>query len=419
MIYREILHSEHLGIHAMSPFSSYNSSPRNVMFSSHVGQRLVIEGCDEEIIQTGVSRELGKYSFSVTMPVNGNIIKVIEKYPKTASINSLPFNPETIVIYENDETKEIDYIRIPYYNSLSQFFGFKYDIKQEAVDLIRHGNFIPKGTVFADSPSIKENGGYAYGVNLNTAFMSLSSVSNDGMAIARDVLDKLKFKVYETRIIQFGTNCFPLNLHGSKYHYKPFPEIGDKIRDDGILAMLRDYDPDTVPVNFDLYSTMEPDMMFDVPTYVRGGGGRVIDIEVIGNNNPNKNLPEAMREQVVKYQQAYLRFCKEIIATDKKIRETRKKAYGSTDVKLSNRLHNLITECLAITNYNEEKYDQRLLLQHKKSSTDEYRVKFVIEYTITPDLGYKLTDTSGGLPYESITLYKEIKKRFISVSLIC
>lgn len=406
---KEILHSEHLGIHAVSPFIVNSSSPRNVMFSGHMSQRLVIEGCDEEIIQTGVSRELGKYTFSVTMPVNGNIIKVIEKYPKNASINSLAFNPETIIIYENDDTKEIDYIRIPYYNSLSQFFGYKYNINEDAVNLIRHGNFIPKGTIFADSPAVKENGGYAYGVNLNTAFMSLSSVSNDGMAIADDVLDKLKFNVYETRIIQFGTNCFPLNIHGTKYKYQPFPEIGDKIRDDGILAILRDYEQDTVPANFNLYSTMEPDMMFDVPTYVRGGGGRIVDIEVIGNNNPNKNLPEAMREQVVKYQNAYLRFCREIIATDKKIRENRKKAYGVTDVKLSHKFHNLVTECLAITNYNEDKYDQRLLFQYKKSSTDEYRVKFVIEYTITPALGYKLTDTSGGLPYESITLYIMIR----------
>ncbi len=410
MANREILHAEHLGIHSINPFTKHNSSPRNAMFSGHLGQRLVIEGGDEEIIQTGISRELGKYTFSVTMPVNGNIIRVIEKYPKSASINSLPFNPETIVIYENDETKEIDYIRIPYYKSLSQFFGYKYNINQEAIDLIRHGNFIPKGTVFADSPAVKENGGYAYGINLNTAFMSLSGASNDGIIIARDVLDKLKFKVYETRVVQFGTNSFPLNLYGSIHNYKPFPEIGDNIRNDGILMMLRDYDPDTVPVNFNLFSTMEPDMMFDAATYVRGGEGKVIDVEVIGNNNPNKNLPELMRTQITRYQQAYVRFCKEIIATDKQIRETRKKSYGNTDVKLSNRLHNLIVECLAATNYNEDKYDQRLLLQHKKSSTDEYRIKFVVEYTITPDLGYKITDQHGNL----IALFNsDIKKNLL------
>ncbi len=393
---KEIIYSQHIGIHSINPFVINNSSPRNVMSSGHLGQRLVIEGCDEEIVQTGVSREYGKYTFAVRMPADGTIINIIQKYPQSVSKNTLSFNPETIIIYENYETKEIDYISIPYHNTLHQYFGYKYNINEEAMSMIRHGANIPKGTVFADSPSIAENGGYKLGVNLNTVFMSHPAVAEDGIAIARDVAEKLRFRVYDTRIVEFGSNNFPLNLYGDLDNYKPFPEIGDYIRDDGILMMLRDYDLDTVPVNFHPYSTMEPDMMFDAATYVRGSGGRIVDIEVIGNNNSNKNLPEQMRGQINRYQKAYIRFCQEIINTDQKIRQTRKKSYGLNSVKLSHRFHRLVTDCLAIVNHNENKYDQKLTLQYKRSSLDEYRIKFVIENIIVPDYGYKLTDYEGG-----------------------
>lgn len=389
------IHLEHLGIHAISPYVNNNSSPRNVMFGQHLGQRLVIEGGDEEIIQTGISREYGKYTFGVRMPADGTVMNIIQKYPQSVSVNSLPFNPETIIIYENHETKEIDYISIPYHKTLHQYFGYKYKLNEDALDLIKHGGNIPKGTVFADSPAISENGGYKLGINLNTVFMSHPAVAEDGIAVCSDVLEKLKFRVYDTRVVEFGTNNFPLNLYGDLDNYKPFPEIGDYIRDDGILMMLRDYDLDTVPVNFHPYSAMEPDMMFDAATYVRGRGGKIVDIEVIGNNNLNKNLPEQMKGQINRYQQAYIRFCQEIINTDLKIRKNRKKSYGSSSVKLSRRFHNLVTRCLAATNYNQEKYDQRLTLEYKKSSIDEYRIKFVIESEVIPDLGYKLTDFVG------------------------
>ena len=225
--------------------------------------------------------------------------------------------------------------------------------------------------------------------------MSHPAVAEDGIAISRDVAEKLKFRVYDTRVVEFGSNNFPLNLYGDLDNYKPFPEIGDYIRDDGILMMLRDYDTDTVPVNFHPYSTMEPDMMFDAATYVRGAGGRIVDIEVIGNNNNNKNLPEQMRGQINRYQQAYIRFCQEIVNTDQRIRQNRKKSYGPNSVKLSHRFHRLVTDCLALINYNESKYNQKLTLQYKRSSLDEYRIKFVIENVIVPDYGYKLTDYEG------------------------
>src|SRR5574343_763816 len=207
------LRTELVGIHGLSSFGQYNSSSRAVMFASHFGQHLVIDGCETKRIQTGVEREFGKYTFNVKMPADGRIIKIIDKFPQGIDKESLSLNPETLVIYENDETKEIDCFTIPYHFSFHQFFGFKYDVKK-TVNKLSVGSFIPKDTIFSDSLAIGENGDYRYGTNANVAYMSLPSVSEDGFMVSESFMKKLKSHAYETRVVEFGSNKFPLNLYG-------------------------------------------------------------------------------------------------------------------------------------------------------------------------------------------------------------
>lgn len=393
--YTNELHPEMMGIQGFNAFSRHNSASRSYMFGSHISQRLVIEGAEEKQIQTGFEKQFSKYTFNVKMPANGQIIKVIHRYPMGIDKDSLPFNPETIVIYENDETKEIDYISIPLFASYHQFFGYKYDIK-DSVSKLKPGAFIGKDTIFADSPGVSENGGYMYGTNLNVAFMSIPSVSEDGVMISRSALQKLKFRIYETRVVEFGAGQFPLNIYGTAGEYKPFPDINSPIREDGVLMMLRTYDNDLMPVEMSIFDTMEPDFIFDKAVYVRGGSGRVADIKVIANNNPIKQLPNGMSEQTDRYAKALLKYHKEIVDTEASLRYDRKRKFGESKLKLSPRLHRLVVESLAVVNHDEARHKQNLNLLYRKAPIDEYRIEFVIEYVMTPTIGFKLTDIHGG-----------------------
>lgn len=394
--YLNELHSEMAAIQSLNFAFKHNSPSRGNMFAGHFAQRIVIDGAEEKLIQTGVEKEFGKHTFSVKMPANGQILKVLHRYPQGIDANSLKFNPETIVVYENDETKEIDFISIPYYASYHQFFGFKYDIKKDSTSMLRPGAFIPKDTIFADSPAVKENSGYAYGVNLNVAFMSVPSVSEDGIMISRQALEKLKFKIYETRVVEFGSSQFPLNLYGSKDHYKPFPEINDLIREDGLLMMLRSYDNDLMPVEMSVTDVMEPDFIFDKGVYSRPGKGRIVDIKVVSNNSQKKMLPPKMTDHICKYENALVKFHQEIIETEQKLRYERKRLYGENKLKVSPKFQNLIVESLAIAGLNNKDIKQGLNLLYRKAPIDEFRVEFVIEYEMTPGIGFKLTDISGG-----------------------
>lgn len=388
------LKTELLGIHSLNSFSNHNSSSRASMFSGHLAQHLVIEGAQEKIIQTGVEQEFGKYTFNVKMPENGKIIKIIDRYPRGIDKDSLQFNPETVVIYENDETKEIDYFTIPHYASFHQYFGFKYSVK-ETVNKLKPGAYIAKDTIFADSPSVGENSNYMYGINANVAFMSIPSVSEDGIMISKDFLPKLRFSIFEERVVDFGANNFPLNLYGTKDIYKPFPDIGDLIRPDGVLMMLRPYDDDLMPVEMSIYDTMEPDFNFDKGVYVRGGLGKVIDIKVISNKASATQLPEAMCAHISKYERALTKFHTELIKTEEQLRYERKRKFSDGSLKLSPKLHRLIVESLAITNHNTANLKQSLNLLNRKTPIDEYRIEFTIEYVLEPTTGFKLTDQHG------------------------
>ena len=72
------LHREFLSVLGLNSFVGNVSSPRSQMFSSHIGQRLVINGATEKFIQSGMEQEFGKYTFSVKMPADANIIKIVE-----------------------------------------------------------------------------------------------------------------------------------------------------------------------------------------------------------------------------------------------------------------------------------------------------------------------------------------------------
>lgn len=389
------LRPEFLSIHSLNPFIDTNSSSRSQMFYSHICQSLVIEASTEKRVSTGMERELGKYTFSVQMPEDGVVLAVIPRYSQTMGANNIAFNPETIIIYENEQ-RQIGMVSIPYFHKTHPYFGFKYDVKIPP-DSIAINSFIPKGTIFADSPSKTENGGYKYGIELNIAFMSHPAGAEDGILISREILPKLKFKVFETRIVEFGSKHFPLNLYGTKDKYKPFPDIGESIRRDGILMAIRGYDDDIVPVTMSSMDLTEVDYVFDRSTYVRGEGGKVVDIIMTHDRNKQSKVPEEMMEHVMKYSTSLEQFYTRILELEKKIKEQRRIKFGSSNVTFTPPLHRLLVEARAMLKHPPTSKDKsgKLTRVYKEEPIDDYRVEFVVEYDITPGIGFKMTGSYG------------------------
>lgn len=400
-----------LGIHALNSFAATNSASRGVMFSSHFTQHLVTNGLEEKIIIAGPETEFAKYTLGVKMPDDGRVLEIIHKYPPGVGKDSINMNPETLVIYEHEVNRtyngreilvsEIDCFTIPCYRSFHQFFGWPC-VRREGMNMLSPGAYIPKGTVFVDTPANKDGNSYTFGRNVPVAYMAVPGVSEDGLVVARSELENWKFKVYDTRVVEWGNNHFPINIYGPN---KPFPDIGEYVREDGLLMALRSYDSDTAPVNIGIHDVEQVDYVFDKQTYIRSAQdrnsrGRVIDIEIISNNNPIKNTPLGMSEHANKYVNALVRYYKNILKAEEKLRLERKKKYSNGKLNISPRFNKLLVKALAITyaysdRVKSDKVKNDLKLLYRKEPIDEYYAKFTVEYELTPKIGDKFSNSSG------------------------
>lgn len=375
----------------LTSFDQFNSASRKQMFSSHISQALVIKGATEKSIQSGMEQEYGKYTFSKTLPVNANIINVIPRYPQTLDAGSIAHNPETLVIYEDDATKEVGIIKITDFHSNHPYFGFAYKNTPDRHRL-RKGVSLPAGTVLQQSPSMNAQGNYMYGRECNVAFMSVPGVAEDGIVISRDVLPHFSFKTYERRVVEWGAKFFPLNMYGDSKNYKPFPDIGEEVRPDGVLMALRSYDEDFAPTEVSVNSTQRLDNVFDRSTYT-SSSGRIKDIRVLHDEESSiPTTPIGMEGQAMKYDMARRRYYQQIIDAY----ESYKRNLGE-NLNISKEFHALVETAYSVIGIRGQNNEtDRVVKTYRGIPLDDWRLEFVIEYDITPNIGFKLTDQYGG-----------------------
>ncbi len=375
----------------MNSFIHHNSASRNQMYFSHLSQALQILGAEVKVIQTGSETEFGKYTFKVEMPVDGYILDIIPKYNRINFQHDME-NPETYVIYEDIITREIGVLVLPVYFSQHQYLGFRY-AKTPSINLLKKNTTIQKGTIFLDSPSITHDGDYMFGINANVAFMSHPAVSDDGMVVSKQFLNKLGFKKYHKRVIEYGANSFPLNVYGDLNTYKPFPEIGDYVRSDGLLCALRKTDiPELFPVEKCVDDVNKIDMIFDDTTYVEYG--RVIDITIhhdIKNTNYLENGPDSFANKYDKFNREFYERIYDIY--------TRLYKERGNQLQVTHELHKLVLDSLILNHERPFKggsgrnNTEKL---YKQTPMDTYRIEFVIECDSIPYIGDKVSDLNGG-----------------------
>lgn len=381
------LHAHLLGPNSLNPFHGNTSSSRGQMFSTHLGQRLAINGATPRAIQTGMERQYGSLTFKVDMPCRGLILDIIPRYQTTTDVKSIPYNPQTLVIYEDVDTRVIGCFVLSDYCSNHQYFGFRY-AQQPGMNQLRIGNTIEKGTVFLDSPAITNAGDYAYGIQANVAYMTHPATAEDGILIRRSFLPKLGFRTYETRTIEWGREKSALNLYGTLDDPRPFPEIGSYIREDGLVMCLRGRDaPELALVERSIYDSLEPDYTFDDCVYA-APGGRVIDVRVT-HHSQDTNIAEHHADgQAQRYDAALRAYYHRIMTVWKKYHKLR-----GDSLKLTPEFENLM---VLVTSFCNEGKNQRVYKIYRNAPMDIYSVNIVIEYDIIPTTGFKLTDCFGG-----------------------
>lgn len=373
------------GLGAVNEYARHNSTPRQAMMVKQIGQMLVLDNPDVRRLSSGIDRELGRYTFNVDFPNNSVVLKVIPKYPNSLKMQGIKSNPMTVVVFENADSSNlvVDIKEIASYHCIHQYFGFDYKPSNRYNEYIRENANIPAGTVVADTPSIDEQGNYKFGVNANVAFTSRPGGIEDSVSISEEFIEKLQTTLYDSRTIEFGTDKIPLNTYGDENNFKIFPEVGDVIRPDGIIAALRDYDNDLAPCYLTVDSMKNPtifdDLIYAIP------GAEIIDVTIYKSKQSRTTMFTGMEDQLDKYLDAQNRYYKSIVDEYKRLM---KESRGQ--VKISNEFHRLVKEAYAMT---EEKI--KVTYTDKNTTLDKWSVKITYKYKMKADIGFKITDLSG------------------------
>lgn len=380
-----------LGQLALDPFYGTTSAARGAMMAAHIGQAPWMVGNEPRRIMSGVEPHYAKHTFDIKAPEDLTVLDVIRKYPTGFSETAIRHNPITTVIYEEyySPTKTIGVINIPDYIKLHQDFGFPLKRNPEAWDLISSKGNMAKGEVIAASPAVKPNGLYGLGISAEVAFMSDPGGIEDGFVVSEEFLERMSPFTYNKYVANVGKKSIFLNLYGDEKHYKPFPDIGDRVREDGVIMATRELDENLAPAEMTARALRTIDHAFDRCTYAKPGA-LVKDIVVVRDTSVYpSNIPTGMDTQLIKYYEAGVRYYQNILNVYNRLLSRRGK-----NLHITPEFNELVVEALT---YLPAKPGQRKLTRmYRLEMLDEYRVEITTEAKMSPDNGFKLTDLAGG-----------------------
>lgn len=380
---------EFLSMAGINPFCSTVSSPRMVMDASHTAQRPSLISPDEPVIKTGIEFELGKYINDVRAEHDYTVKAVIPKYKEYGVENPPVYT--VIAEYEEDGQLFIDYIDVDTYRSTHGFFGYTLT-PTDAFNDLSYNSVIPKNTVLAKTASLSDDGTYMYGLNPNVAFMSHPSVAEDGIVISESFAEKSKFTSISKRTINITKDLIPLNAFGDENIFKFIPNIGEKVREDGLLCAVRHRNDWFSVSDMSDRNLREIDATFDTSTYVTPGSV-VIDVKVIRGNYSKSEYTSKMTAQLDMYAEMFVNYNRNIVIKFDQLMNEKKALYGSHDaVRLTPRMSQLVKNAMiTVSSAENGKYK----LSYRKLPIDQYRIEVTVLTIIKPDHGYKFTDISA------------------------
>ncbi|MCM1230204.1 MAG: hypothetical protein NC489_08725 [Ruminococcus flavefaciens] len=185
----------------------------------------------------------------------------------------------------------------------SEGFSTRYDNKY--IDSLEIGDHIDLGDYVQKSTNFDKHMNYQYGKNINVLYLVSPYVYEDGILAMNGVDEMFNTFRSHTKRIKLGDNEVLVNLYGGSGEYQGLPKVGEKTKN-GIVCAVRRTDSASAPraLKSDKLRAIERS---DRPCY---GSGRVVDIEILTNRDPDK-MPDTGANKMVKelymQQQEYYR----------------------------------------------------------------------------------------------------------------
>lgn len=361
------------------------SAARQVMFGGHMGQYMVTKGTTVRNNLSGSEREYGKYVFNRKFRHEALIEKVVDKIPPSMG-SSYVENPLRTVIYR-DTQHRYRCLDIPLYHIRHQSYGYRHTLTKN-YDRLQEQAIIPEGTIVAQSPNVRPGGAWAYGMEANVAFITDPATIEDGFIASDEFMLRNTYTAVKSSVIEWGGRYVALNLYGDENNYKPFPDIGEKVKPHGILMALRKIDPNLAIIELTPKALMEVDYEFDRRIYATPGA-TVTDIDLLHNPYTKQKSLVGTSAQPMRYYQKSQVYYKNILDTyDRLKREARK---NKVPLSLAPEFQALVVRAMERTH----RHESAGKLVYRNAELDDFRIDITYSYDVVPGIGHKFTGTSG------------------------
>ncbi len=239
------------------------STVRSGMAVKHTSQRVVLDHPEFPMVYTGAENNFGeRSSWDVTAQDDYELMKTFRKF------KNAPCSPVAYIFRSISTGRYKCEIVRPAVNLIEKY-GFT---MTNNVSKYMEGDIIPKGTPISQSSSYVD-GNYCAGRNIRMAYAILPELTEDALVISETSAKELAYNLVDIIEVKVGKNAFLLNNYGTDGLYKPFPDVGEEIKDD-ILCSIRE--------NSYLSSVREASIphINDTKYY---SNGRVVDIDIFTN----------------------------------------------------------------------------------------------------------------------------------------
>lgn len=229
-IERQIGEVDKLSMFGMSAmgFPDKISTVRGVMMSRHGSQRVVLSNPEFPRIFTGAENNFGsRSSWDIKAKDDYQLVKTFRKFKNS------PISPVVYIFLNLRTGKYICKLVKPAHN-LVEKYGFQ--MTNGIAGKFTDGDIVPKGTIISQSTSYV-NDNYCAGRNIRLMYTVLPELTEDSLIISDVAAKELAYNMVDIVKVNINKNAFLLNKYGDQNTYKPFPDIGEEIKDDTICAI--------------------------------------------------------------------------------------------------------------------------------------------------------------------------------------
>lgn len=380
------------------PWSS--SAGRMYMASNMIPKSVVTDGRDGRWLLTGFERKYAKTTRKVmatsNMIVEEDIFCVPSHDPEKMTDD---WNP-MYVIFKNDEKNAYDLLTLPAYNTQNTSVGFEFKYNKDNLRKLKKGAFIPKGTIFADSPRVNADGEWCFAMPTRVAAFSDFRTEEDGIIITQSYAERLACMFRHQRDFAWNEDDWvPLMLYGTDENPSPFPAPGEPIREDGIIMGFRKRIKENALVSLTRKALREPDPTYDHLLYApRGIDCEVMSVRVESERTKNKAnnrgtdyIPQRHNKMLDQYERRQNEMWLSVINWF----ETKKRLSRNNKISVTHELGTFIRN--AYGNWTRDKLGRTnpLTRSIKRDKYKDWNVVIELKQRVTGRVKWKLSGLNG------------------------